>query len=93
MDSSSLMATVQKTKSFEVAKERRISQSCFAGWIRQRRALALAVRQLDSKVHYVVITDADYTYPAEYIPEMVRILEENPECGYGFCGNRLGPEL
>ena len=51
-------------------------------------ALAKALEQLDSTVDYVVITDADYTYPAEYVPEMIRLLEENPEVGM-VCGNRL----
>jgi dolichol-phosphate mannosyltransferase len=37
---------------------------------------------------YVVITDADYTYPAEYVEEMIRILRENPEVGM-VCGNRF----
>jgi hypothetical protein len=29
-------------------------------------------------VEYVVITDADFTYPAEHLPEMIQILEKNP---------------
>jgi dolichol-phosphate hexosyltransferase len=37
---------------------------------------------------YVVITDADYTYPAEYLPEMIQILEKNPKVGM-VCGNRF----
>lgn len=37
---------------------------------------------------YVVITDADYTYPAEYLPQMIRILEKHPEIGM-VCGNRF----
>jgi len=37
---------------------------------------------------YVILTDADFTYPAEYLPEMIRILEENPEIGM-VCGNRF----
>jgi dolichol-phosphate mannosyltransferase len=36
----------------------------------------------------VIFTDGDYTYPAEYIPEMIKILEENPEIGM-VCGNRF----
>jgi dolichol-phosphate mannosyltransferase len=51
-------------------------------------ALASAIRRLDSKTHYVVITDADYTYPAKYVPKMVRILDENPDVGM-VCGNRF----
>ena len=51
-------------------------------------ALAKAVKNLDLAVDYVVFTDADYTYPAEYVPVMMRILEENPDVGM-VCGNRF----
>jgi len=30
---------------------------------------------------YLIMIDADYTYPAKYIPEMIDILESNPEVG------------
>jgi len=39
-------------------------------------------------VKYVIFIDADFTYPAEYLPEMIRILEENPDVGM-VCGNRF----
>jgi glycosyltransferase involved in cell wall biosynthesis len=51
-------------------------------------ALAKAVECADLAVDYVVITDADYTYPAEYVPKMIQILEENPDVGM-VCGNRF----
>ncbi|MGQ9640607.1 MAG: glycosyltransferase family 2 protein [Candidatus Bathycorpusculaceae bacterium] len=51
-------------------------------------AIAEALRHLDMDVDYVVFTDADYTYPAEFIPEMIRILDENPQVGM-VCGNRF----
>ena len=51
-------------------------------------ALAKAFEHLDSNVDYVVITDADYTYPAGSIPEMIRILDQNPGVGM-ICGNRF----
>jgi glycosyltransferase involved in cell wall biosynthesis len=51
-------------------------------------ALAKAIELLDSTVDYVVITDADFTYPAEYVPEMIRLLEKNPNVGM-VCGNRF----
>jgi glycosyltransferase involved in cell wall biosynthesis len=51
-------------------------------------ALAKAITKMDPSVDYVVITDADYTYPAEYVPEMIRILEKNPDVGM-VCGNRF----
>ena len=51
-------------------------------------AVAKAVRGLDFVPDYVVLIDADYTYPAEYLPEMIRVLKENKEIGM-VCGNRL----
>jgi dolichol-phosphate mannosyltransferase len=51
-------------------------------------ALAKGFEYLDPAADYVVITDADYTYPAQAIPEMIRILEENPSVGM-VCGNRF----
>jgi dolichol-phosphate mannosyltransferase len=43
-------------------------------------------------VDYVVLTDADYTYPAEYVPEMIEILERNPQVGM-ICGNRFNRQI
>jgi dolichol-phosphate hexosyltransferase len=54
-------------------------------------ALAKAVRCMPSYVEYVVITDADFTYPAEYVPEMIQILENNPHVGM-VCGNRFSKQ-
>jgi glycosyltransferase involved in cell wall biosynthesis len=51
-------------------------------------ALAKALEHVDLNVDYIVLTDANYTYPAEYVPAMVRMLEENPLSGM-VCGNRL----
>ena len=51
-------------------------------------ALAKAFAYADLTVDYVVITDADYTYPAWYVPEMIQILEYNPDIGM-VCGNRF----
>jgi dolichol-phosphate mannosyltransferase len=51
-------------------------------------AISKAVGYIDSDVDYVVVTDADFTYPAEHIPEMIQILEENPNVGM-VCGNRF----
>ncbi len=55
-------------------------------------ALAKAIAKMDPSVNYVVLTDADYTYPAEHVLEMVRILEENPIVGM-VCGNRFTGDL
>ncbi|XES78372.1 MAG: glycosyltransferase family 2 protein [Candidatus Bathyarchaeia archaeon] len=51
-------------------------------------ALAQGFKQIGFGIEYVVLIDADYTYPAEYIPHMVRILDDNPLVGM-VCGNRL----
>jgi dolichol-phosphate hexosyltransferase len=55
-------------------------------------ALSKALEHLTSNIDYVVITDADYTYPANNVPEMIRILDENPEVGM-VCGNRFGGQI
>jgi dolichol-phosphate mannosyltransferase len=51
-------------------------------------AISKAVGYIDSDVDYVVVTDADFTYPAQHIPEMIRILENHPDVGM-VCGNRF----
>jgi glycosyltransferase involved in cell wall biosynthesis len=50
-------------------------------------AVAKAIVHIDPTVDYV-LTDADYTYPATYIPKMIKILKNNPEVGM-VCGNRF----
>jgi len=55
-------------------------------------AIAEAIKYVDSDVKYVVFIDADFTYPAEYVPEMIQILEENPEVGM-VSGNRFNHSL
>ena len=51
-------------------------------------AFAEAFKHVNMDVDYVVFTDADYTYPAEFLPRMIRILDENPKVGM-VCGNRF----
>jgi len=55
-------------------------------------AISKAVELTGTGTKYVVLTDADFTYPAEYIPKMIRILEQDPEVGM-VCGNRFTDEL
>jgi glycosyltransferase involved in cell wall biosynthesis len=55
-------------------------------------AIGYALECLDDDFDYVVLTDGDYTYPGEYIPHMIRILEKNPEVGM-VCGNRFNSHL
>ncbi|MEM2129222.1 MAG: glycosyltransferase family 2 protein [Candidatus Bathyarchaeia archaeon] len=54
-------------------------------------ALSLGVKHIRSTVRYVVFTDGDYTYPAEYVPKMLEILEQNPSVGM-VIGNRFNGE-
>jgi dolichol-phosphate mannosyltransferase len=55
-------------------------------------ALSKAVQHVDLEADYVIFVDADYTYPAEHLPGMIRILEENPHVGM-VCGNRFNGHL
>jgi len=56
-------------------------------------AIAIAIEHSKSlKVKYAVFTDADFTYPAEYLPRMIKILEENKDLGM-VCGNRFTDNL
>jgi glycosyltransferase involved in cell wall biosynthesis len=51
-------------------------------------AIAFALQNLNCDFDYVVLIDADYTYPARYIPKMIELLELNPQLGM-VCGNRF----
>jgi glycosyltransferase involved in cell wall biosynthesis len=51
-------------------------------------AISKAISHIDPAAKYVVLTDADFTYPAQYIPSMVQILEKAPKVGM-VCGNRF----
>jgi glycosyltransferase involved in cell wall biosynthesis len=51
-------------------------------------AIAKALEHADPNVDYIILTDADYTYPAEYVPAMIKILKEDSNIGM-VCGNRL----
>jgi len=51
-------------------------------------AVAKAIKSLRADLRYVVFIDADFTYPAEYIPRMIGILEENSDVGM-VCGDRF----
>lgn len=55
-------------------------------------ALKRALPQLGGNPEYVVLIDADYTYPAKAIPEMAALLDERPEVGM-VCGNRFSKLL
>jgi dolichol-phosphate mannosyltransferase len=74
-------------KTVEVAKDM-CADVLFQGGSGKGNAIAEALRHVSMDVDYVVFTDADYTYPAEFLPQMIRILDENPRVGM-VCGNRF----
>jgi dolichol-phosphate mannosyltransferase len=52
-------------------------------------AIATAIAHAQTiDAEYVAFIDADYTYPAGYLPRMISILEANPDVGM-VCGNRF----
>ena len=51
-------------------------------------AINFGLKYVNGDFDYVILTDADYTYPAMYIPRMISILEKNPQLGM-VCGNRF----
>ena len=51
-------------------------------------ALAHAIANVTGDYDFVVLIDADYTYPAEFIPQMITTIEENGSLGM-VCGNRF----
>jgi glycosyltransferase involved in cell wall biosynthesis len=55
-------------------------------------AISKALENIGPDVEYVVLTDADYTYPAEYVPNMIEILDQNPRVGM-VCGNRFSEHV
>jgi dolichol-phosphate mannosyltransferase len=55
-------------------------------------AFATAVKCLDLAANYVVFIDADFTYPAEFVPEMIEILERDHRVGM-VIGNRFKGEI
>jgi len=74
-------------RTVEIAKNLGAKVVCQEG-VGKGDALAKALEHADPNVDYIILTDADYTYPAAYIPAMIKILEENPLVGM-VCGNRL----
>ena len=51
-------------------------------------AVAQGISSADFFGKYVVMIDADFTYPAKFIPDMLKILEKNFKIGM-VCGNRF----
>ena len=55
-------------------------------------AIAKALEQTNADLDYIVLTDADFTYPAKYVQDMLKILEMDPDVGM-VCGNRFNGEI
>ena len=87
-DISTLVVDGKSTdKTVELAKNMGAKVVCQDG-IGKGDALAKALEHIDPNANYIILTDADYTYPAEYVPEMIKILDQNPQVGM-VCGNRF----
>lgn len=56
------------------------------------KAIAQAVKHISNNFDYVILTDGDFTYPAGYIPKMLKILSDNPNVGM-VCGDRFTESL
>lgn len=51
-------------------------------------AISQGLEYIKGNINYVVFTDADYTYPASHLREMVEILDKYPDVGM-VLGNRF----
>jgi glycosyltransferase involved in cell wall biosynthesis len=80
-----------RDRTVEIAKNLG-AEIAFQDGVGKGNAIAKALEYIDFSVKYVVITDADYTYPSEYVPEMIEILERNPQVGM-VCGNRFSGDI
>lgn len=78
-------------RTVEIAKNLGV-EIAFQDGFGKGNAIAKALEHIDFNVKYVVLTDADYTYPSEYVPEMIEILERNPQVGM-VCGNRFSGDI
>jgi glycosyltransferase involved in cell wall biosynthesis len=80
-----------RDRTVEIAKNLG-AEIAFQDGIGKGNAIAKALEHIDLSVKYVILTDADYTYPAEYVPEMIEILERYPQVGM-VCGNRFSEDI
>lgn len=55
-------------------------------------AISQALNHLQGHIIYVIFIDADYTYPAKYLKEMLYILEKSPKVGM-VLGNRFSEKF
>jgi dolichol-phosphate hexosyltransferase len=64
----------------------------FQDGVGKGNAIIKALKLTNSDVDYVVLTDADFTYPAKHVPGMIKILDQNLDVGM-VCGNRFNSQL
>ena len=76
-----------RDRTVEIAKDLGV-EIFFQEGVGKGNAIAKALKHIDLNVKYVVLTDADHTYPAEYVPRMIEILERKQYVGM-VCGNRF----
>jgi dolichol-phosphate mannosyltransferase len=76
-----------KDRTVEIAKNLGVEVT-FQDGIGKGNAIAKALEKIESSIKYIILTDADYTYPAKFVPQMIEILEKNPKVGM-VCGNRF----
>ena len=74
-------------RTVEIAKEMG-AEILFQEGSGKGQAIAQAIQCNGLDVEYVIFIDADFTYPAICLHDMIRILEENPEVGM-VLGNRF----
>jgi glycosyltransferase involved in cell wall biosynthesis len=85
VDGNSSDRTVEIAK--EMGAEVFLQEGCGKG-----SAVSQAIEHVHNDPEYVVFVDADFTYPAKYILEMIPILEEKPSVGM-VLGNRFNHML
>jgi dolichol-phosphate mannosyltransferase len=78
-------------KTVEIAKSLGVDIA-FQDGVGKGDAISRALKLTSPNAEYVVITDADFTYPAEHVPGMIKILEQGPDVGM-VCGNRFSSQL
>ena len=76
-----------RDRTVEIAKNMGAEVS-FQNGVGKGDAIAKAIQEIDPSIKYIILTDADYTYPAKFVPEMIEIIEKNPKIGM-VCGNRF----
>lgn len=55
-------------------------------------AIGHGIRFADFQGKYAIMIDSDFTYPAEFIPGMIKVLDNNPNVGM-VCGNRFNEKF